>query len=208
MDIGRRIRRHRRARDLSQEELGRRIGVTRPVISYYETGERLPSLKVLEQIADVLGVRMVDLLEEDAPKAQAPTPSLSVEEQSPEERRETFRSIIPQEVRIRVLHEVGYAAEALNALYAPEVERGRKALTEERYEFVGEEFVRLNALYADFVSRQFLDGERDDVDQEELMALNHAWTATYDLQNILQRAYEILTKEGATVTPLFEKAAG
>ena len=46
-DFGLRIRQLRESRNMSQEELGRRVGRSKPVISNYENNIKFPPLEVL-----------------------------------------------------------------------------------------------------------------------------------------------------------------
>lgn len=50
------IRALRNERNISQERLGKKIGVTRSMIALYESGERLPSLPALIELSRALGV--------------------------------------------------------------------------------------------------------------------------------------------------------
>ena len=52
------LRRLRKEADLSQEELGAKLGLAKSTISMYENGTREPSLEVLEAIADIFNVDM------------------------------------------------------------------------------------------------------------------------------------------------------
>lgn len=54
--LGPALRRLRLRQGLSQRELGRRAGVTRPMISSYECGTTLPSLPTLDRLLDALEV--------------------------------------------------------------------------------------------------------------------------------------------------------
>jgi XRE family transcriptional regulator of biofilm formation len=59
-----RLRRWRRERGLTQEELAKKAGVTKFYISQLETGIRHnPSLPVLRRLAKALGVSAGELLE-------------------------------------------------------------------------------------------------------------------------------------------------
>lgn len=49
-------------RGLSQEELASKLGVTKSAISLYEVGKISPTLSRVEQLADVLGVTVSDLV--------------------------------------------------------------------------------------------------------------------------------------------------
>ncbi|HWH97322.1 MAG TPA: helix-turn-helix transcriptional regulator [Pseudolysinimonas sp.] len=62
--VGRNIRRLRRARGLSQEDLAAEIGVHRTYMGGVERGERNLTLQSLERLAGRLGVSPVGLLEE------------------------------------------------------------------------------------------------------------------------------------------------
>ena len=52
------LRRLRKEADLSQEELGAKLGLAKSTISMYENGTREPSLEILEAIADIFNVDM------------------------------------------------------------------------------------------------------------------------------------------------------
>lgn len=53
MDFGKTLKQLRKQEGLTQEQLGKRIGVTKSVISFYELRERTPSPDVLIKLADV-----------------------------------------------------------------------------------------------------------------------------------------------------------
>ena len=79
MDLGNRIQKLRRGRGLSQETLAERLGVTRQAVSKWETGESLPDVVRLAQLADLFGVSTDYLIRgvpaEDTPAAPiAPAP--------------------------------------------------------------------------------------------------------------------------------------
>ncbi len=54
MVLGNRIRRLRKDNLLSQAELGKLIGVSKVSVSGYESGNRVPSIPILEKMVDVL----------------------------------------------------------------------------------------------------------------------------------------------------------
>lgn len=56
VDFGNRLRRLRKERKLTQKELAGRIGVKNSVISFYEVGDRTPSLEVLVKLSKALHV--------------------------------------------------------------------------------------------------------------------------------------------------------
>lgn len=64
-----RIRALRKKKGMTQEELARKIGVKRAVISKYESGSIEPSLTQLQKIADALGVPLGTLLLEETRSA-------------------------------------------------------------------------------------------------------------------------------------------
>lgn len=65
MIIGNRIKNARLNKNLSQETLGKLLGVSKVSISGYETGRRQPSLDILVKIADYLDLDLNYLLGRD-----------------------------------------------------------------------------------------------------------------------------------------------
>lgn len=63
--IGKNIKRLREKTDMSQDELGRRIGKTRSAISQYEAGKIIPRMGVIEDIAEIFSVSKSEILEEN-----------------------------------------------------------------------------------------------------------------------------------------------
>lgn len=55
-DIGRNIRELRERANMSQDDLGTRIGKTRSAISQYESGKIVPRMGVIEDLARVFGI--------------------------------------------------------------------------------------------------------------------------------------------------------
>lgn len=73
------LRAWRREHGLSQEKLGEVLGVDRTYVGALERGERNPSLRVVQDIANGLGVRAIELLDgEESRKVSLPaeTPAL------------------------------------------------------------------------------------------------------------------------------------
>ena len=69
--IAKNIKKIREDSKLSQQELAERIIVTRQTVSNWERGISQPDLELLSQIADVLGIKITDLvLEEEQPQIQ------------------------------------------------------------------------------------------------------------------------------------------
>mgnify|MGYP000241457149 FL=1 len=62
MHIGERIQKLRKDAGLSQEQLGERLGVSRQAVSKWETGESLPELDKIVQMAEIFGVTTDELL--------------------------------------------------------------------------------------------------------------------------------------------------
>ena len=60
--FGENLRRIRKARGISQEELARLLGTSKQVISRYENGQRSPKLSTVEEYADKLGVSVAMLV--------------------------------------------------------------------------------------------------------------------------------------------------
>src|SRR5918992_4028602 len=71
MDIGRRIRDVREDLGMPAAELARRVGVAPNTVWRYESGEREPSMAMLEKIARALRTQPAELLREQSPSAEA-----------------------------------------------------------------------------------------------------------------------------------------
>ncbi len=72
------IKRLRENADMSQEELGSKIGKTRSAISQYESGKIIPRMGVIEDIASLFGVQKSDIIGESPlsiPGSFYPAPS-------------------------------------------------------------------------------------------------------------------------------------
>ncbi len=61
--IGKVIRQERQARDLTIKELGEKAGLSEIYVGEIERGQKYPSAKVLESLADALGLGLAELLE-------------------------------------------------------------------------------------------------------------------------------------------------
>ena len=66
----------RKERGLTQRELADRLHVTDKAVSKWETGKGFPDLKLLEPLAQELGVSLVELLQGE----RTPSPTLTKEE--------------------------------------------------------------------------------------------------------------------------------
>jgi transcriptional regulator with XRE-family HTH domain len=63
--LGSNILNYRKIQDLSQQQLADYLGVTRELISLIETGNRDISMSNLNKLADLFGIELEELLEED-----------------------------------------------------------------------------------------------------------------------------------------------
>ena len=60
--FGENLRRIRKARGISQDELARMLDTSKQVISRYENSQRSPKLSTVEDYAERLGVSVVELV--------------------------------------------------------------------------------------------------------------------------------------------------
>ena len=74
--LGSNLRALRLERGLSQEQLGQELGIDRTYVGALERGERNPSLRVVQDLADGLGVLAITLLDGDIARAPASSPLL------------------------------------------------------------------------------------------------------------------------------------
>lgn len=56
-----RIKELRQKENMTQEDLGKKIGVTGRAIGHYETQQREPSLRTAKKMADILGTTIEEL---------------------------------------------------------------------------------------------------------------------------------------------------
>lgn len=57
-EVGPALRCLRQLRDLKQYEVARRAGITKAMLSAYERGQRLPSLRSMFRVLDALGAHL------------------------------------------------------------------------------------------------------------------------------------------------------
>lgn len=62
-NVGEKIRLKRIAKKLSQVELCKKTGISRPTLTKLEKGETVPSLKILRKIAEYLEINVSELIE-------------------------------------------------------------------------------------------------------------------------------------------------
>ena len=70
--IGKRIKRYRTDKKMSQEDLGEVVHATPVYLSYIENGSRSPSLELLVMIANALDVSADDLLTDNLKHSSSP----------------------------------------------------------------------------------------------------------------------------------------
>ena len=76
IQFGRFVAQLRKEQNLTQKELAERLHVTDKAVSKWETGKGFPDLKLLETLAQVLNVSLVELLQGE----RTPSPTLTKEE--------------------------------------------------------------------------------------------------------------------------------
>ncbi|HLN17533.1 MAG TPA: helix-turn-helix transcriptional regulator [Acidimicrobiales bacterium] len=72
--FGRNLLAYREAKGLSQEAMADYLGVHRTYIGSLERGERNPSLRTVERLAEQLGVDPLSLLEKGGKRRRRPSP--------------------------------------------------------------------------------------------------------------------------------------
>ncbi|OOV78857.1 helix-turn-helix transcriptional regulator [Mammaliicoccus fleurettii] len=59
--LNKNLKKYRNLKKLSQEDIAKKLDISRPAYTGYETGRRKPSLDMLYKIADILDVSIDDL---------------------------------------------------------------------------------------------------------------------------------------------------
>lgn len=80
MDIGARLQRVRTARDLSQRELAKRVGVTNSTISLIEQNKVSPSVSSLKKVLDGIPISLADFFTLDLETGPADSPFYGADE--------------------------------------------------------------------------------------------------------------------------------
>lgn len=62
MALGDNIKKHRKAKKMTQGELGEKVGVSAMMISFIESGEKIPSLPLAKRLSKVLEVSLDELV--------------------------------------------------------------------------------------------------------------------------------------------------
>ncbi len=60
--LGKRIQKIRKDKGLTQEQVAEKIGKSRQMITFIETGREIPNVKMLQKIARALGVKVKELI--------------------------------------------------------------------------------------------------------------------------------------------------
>lgn len=60
------VERLRKEKGLTQVELAAKLGVSQGAVSMIERGDRMPSMKMLLKLSEVLGVSIEDLIQKEA----------------------------------------------------------------------------------------------------------------------------------------------
>lgn len=61
-NLGRKIADTRRHSKLTQNDLAAKVGVTAQAVSKWEQGRSCPDIAILDEIADALGISLIELL--------------------------------------------------------------------------------------------------------------------------------------------------
>lgn len=61
--VGERVKKARKNKGYTQEELAEKIGLSTGYIGFIEQGQRLPSIKTADKLARILGIKLSDLFE-------------------------------------------------------------------------------------------------------------------------------------------------
>lgn len=62
MQIGEKIRKYRKEKNMTQEEMANRLGVTAPAVNKWENGNSYPDIMMLVPIARLLDISLDTLL--------------------------------------------------------------------------------------------------------------------------------------------------
>ena len=71
MTISQNLKDLRRLSGMTQEQVAEKVGLTRQAISSYESGRTQPDLAMLEQLAEVYGAEITDVLYGTGPRQKA-----------------------------------------------------------------------------------------------------------------------------------------
>lgn len=60
--LGKRVSKFRKKKNLTQEDVAFKVGISRAYMGYIEQGRNVPSLEVLQKVAKAIGVKLSDLV--------------------------------------------------------------------------------------------------------------------------------------------------
>lgn len=92
MQVGEVIRKYRKEKDLTQEEMAKRLGVTAPAVNKWENGNSLPDVSLLSPIARLLNISIDTLLSHEKEISDEEASRL-VEEANERLKAEAFDSV-------------------------------------------------------------------------------------------------------------------
>ena len=64
MNFEEKLRTYRKEKNISQEQLAEKIGVTRQAVSRWETGKSLPDIHTLHKISKILDISIEDFVDD------------------------------------------------------------------------------------------------------------------------------------------------
>ena len=65
MNMGEKIKNRRTEHNMTQDELAKRLAVSRSTVFNWETGRNYPDMQIIVSIADILGLSLDEMLRED-----------------------------------------------------------------------------------------------------------------------------------------------
>jgi transcriptional regulator with XRE-family HTH domain len=186
----RKLRRIRAEKGLTMDALEERTGVSKRTISEIERGMRDPQTLTLAKLANALGVDLDELVEEEAPKAQAPPPPEDGERGS-KKPEPSFHD--EEERRLRYLRVPQLHATKQSELWAARVKRG--VFDEEAFRKGVDDFLDFEGTFVQGVGTDLLAAVREDADalpKAEREALDAAKASIDAWHRMLWEASDIL----------------
>jgi transcriptional regulator with XRE-family HTH domain len=99
--VGENLKRIRKSRGLTQEEVALRSGLTQGYINQLENGKRMFTQKSLERIAKGLNISIIDFFREEPQEVREVTPSYGIGKETPAYKREVLALLDELPPRIR-----------------------------------------------------------------------------------------------------------
>jgi transcriptional regulator with XRE-family HTH domain len=188
----RKLRRIRAEKGLTMDALEERTGVSKRTISEIERGMRDPQTLTLAKLANALGVDLDELVEEEAPKSQAPPPpSEAGGERGSKKPEPSFHD--EEERRLRYLRVPQLHATKQSELWAARVKRG--VFGEEAFRKGVDDFLDFEGAFVQGVGTDLLAALREDADalpKAEREALDAAKSSIDAWHRMLWEASDIL----------------